>query len=116
MVFAQANPPTGWTRQDAAGFGNAAMRVVNASTGFNGTGGSSAFTSVFASRSVTGTVSNNTTGITLNITNTEQIENEQNQFSVFRYAITDPGHSHSFSSPNLDFNVKYVDVIVAQKD
>ncbi len=60
--------------------------------------GNTAVSGTIDETTVTGTTNSNFTGITLNIINSEQIENEQNQFWVYRYAINDPGHSHTFSA------------------
>jgi hypothetical protein len=114
MLFVQTSAPTGWTQVNDLNLNNRALRVVAGSGG--GLGGTMDFTSAFASRQVSGTVATNTTGITLNTINPEMIENEQNQFEVVRYSLTDPGHSHSFTGGFVDFAVKYVDVIVASKD
>lgn len=114
MLFAQATAPTGWTQVNDLNVNNRALRVVTGAGG--GLGGTLDFTSAFTSRAVSGTVASNTTGITLNELPPEKIENEQNQFEVFRYTLTDPGHSHSFTGNSIDFAVKYVDVIIASKD
>jgi len=52
MLFAQTSAPTGWTKITASG-NNHALRVV---TGTASSGGSVDFTTAFASKSVTGTV------------------------------------------------------------
>ena len=53
LLFYQANAPTNWTKVTTQD--NKALRVVSGSGG--GTGGSSSFTSVFTSRTVSGSVS-----------------------------------------------------------
>jgi hypothetical protein len=53
MVFAQTAAPTGWTKNTTTG-NQHALRVV---TGTAGTGGTVDFTTAFASKAVTGTVS-----------------------------------------------------------
>lgn len=55
MIFAQTTSPTGWTKQTTTD--DAALRVVS---GTAGSGGSSGFASVFASRTPSGTLSNTT--------------------------------------------------------
>jgi hypothetical protein len=53
LMFAQTAAPTGWTKNTSTG-NNHALRVV---TGTAGTGGTVDFTTAFASKAVTGTVS-----------------------------------------------------------
>lgn len=53
MVFNQTSAPTAWTKESSATYNDAALRFV---TGTPGTGGTLAFSSAFASRSLTGTV------------------------------------------------------------
>lgn len=55
MLFGQTAAPTGWTKQTTNN--DAALRVVS---GTVGTGGSGAFSAVFASRTPSGTLSNTT--------------------------------------------------------
>lgn len=52
MLFAQTSAPTGWTK-DTTNYNNSGLRVV---TGTASTGGSVDFTTAFASKAVTGTV------------------------------------------------------------
>jgi hypothetical protein len=52
MLFAQTTAPTGWTK-DTTNYNNSGLRVV---TGTASTGGSVDFTTAFASKAVTGTV------------------------------------------------------------
>jgi hypothetical protein len=52
MLFAQTSAPTGWTK-DTTNYNNHGLRIV---TGTASTGGSVDFTTAFASKSVTGTV------------------------------------------------------------
>ena len=56
MLFAQTSAPTGWTK-DTSNYDGSALRVV---TGTASTGGSVAFTTAFASQSVSGTVGSTT--------------------------------------------------------
>lgn len=58
MPFQQTTPPTGWSKDTTtSGLNNSAMRLV---TGTVTNGGSSDFTTAFASRSLSGTVNNHT--------------------------------------------------------
>jgi hypothetical protein len=110
MLFAQTSAPVGWTKQTTND--NAALRVVSGSAS---NGGSLGFTSAFTSRTVSGTTGTTVTGISLSTTDV-RLENEQRQEAALRTAvISDPGHTHTFST-GLDMAVKYVDVIIAQKD
>ena len=128
MLFVQTSAPTGWTKSTT--HDNKALRVVSGSAS---SGGTTAFTSVFTSRTIT----------TANM-------------PVHTHGVTDPGHLHTFSrnegylagtanlvgnggpsaSPSqntasavtgisiqnagsgtaMDFAVQYVDVIIATKD
>ena len=56
MLFAQTSAPTGWTK-DTTNYDGSALRVV---TGTASTGGSVAFTTAFASQSVSGTIGSTT--------------------------------------------------------
>ena len=124
MMFVQTSAPTGWTKSTT--HDNKALRVVS---GTASSGGTTAFTSVFTSRTIT----------TANMPS-------------HTHTLTDPGHSHtittnsiggsgasgsfvggatSFSTSSsttgitiantgsgtaMDFAVQYVDVIIATKD
>jgi hypothetical protein len=124
MMFVQTSAPTGWTKSTT--HNNKALRVVS---GTASSGGTTAFTSVFTSRTIT----------TANM-------------PAHTHGITDPGHSHTYititggaggfqggvynpqvssntgaattgitidsagSGTAMDFAVQYVDVIIATKD
>lgn len=74
MPFQQTSVPIGWTKDTNAAYNDAAIRCV---TGTVGTGGSTAFSTVFAARTIS----------ILNLPN----------FSV---GITDPGHTHPYTRSN----------------
>lgn len=57
LVFNQTAAPTGWTKESSATYNAAALQFT---TGSVGTGGSLAFGTAFASRTITGTVGNTT--------------------------------------------------------
>jgi hypothetical protein len=61
MLFQQTSAPTSWTK-DTTSHNNKALRVV---TGTASPGGSTAFTTVFASRTPTGTISASTNDVTV---------------------------------------------------
>jgi hypothetical protein len=124
MIFVQTSAPTGWTKSTT--HDNKALRVVS---GAASSGGTTAFTSVFTSRTIT----------TANMPS-------------HTHTLTDPGHSHTITTNSIgggggsgsfvggagsattstattgitianagsgtamDFAVQYVDVIIATKD
>jgi hypothetical protein len=57
MIFRQTAAPTGWTKNTTAALDNSALRIV---TGTVSTGGTVAFSTAFASKSVLGTLSSTT--------------------------------------------------------
>jgi hypothetical protein len=125
MLFAQTAAPTGWTKSTT--HNNKALRVVN---GTASSGGTVAFTTAFASQSVTGTVGATTL-------TTAQIPAHSHTFSVGTIgksaiasgSFTDASsststgstggggsHDHSFTGTAINLAVQYVDVIIATKD
>ncbi len=75
MPFQQTTPPSGWTKDTAtSGLNNSAMRIV---TGTVGSGGSSDFTTAFASRTI----------VASNLPVTSP------------WSINDPGHTHTYDQP-----------------
>lgn len=76
MLFAQAAAPTGWTKDTT--HNDKALRVVSGTGG--AAGGSTAFSTVFASRTPAGTVG----GHALTV----------NEIPAHSHAVTDPGHMH----------------------
>ena len=83
MLFQQSAAPTGWTKSTS--HDNKALRIVS---GNAGSGGSTAFTSVFSSRTPTGSLSGSLSGATIGGTTltTSQI----------------PSHNHSVPAPYND--------------
>ena len=57
MIFKQTAAPTGWTKDTTAALNDSALRIV---TGTASSGGTVAFTTAFASQSVSGTLSSTT--------------------------------------------------------
>ncbi len=126
MLFAQTAAPTGWTKNVSTN-DNSALRVV---TGTAGTGGSVAFTTAFASQSVSGTNSGYTltttdipshqhtggasagTAITTGVNATVLSAPTQNT------GATGGGgsHTHTFTGTAINMAVQYVDVIQASKN
>lgn len=127
MLFAQTNAPTGWTKSTA--HDNKALRVVS---GAASSGGTVAFTTAFASQSVSGTVGSTTLS-------TSQIPAHSHLFVqgnggtptsgtvgvIMSSANSGSGgtlneggggsHNHSFTGTAINLAVQYVDVILATK-
>jgi len=138
LIFQQTAAPTGWTKQTT--HDNKALRVVS---GTASSGGSTAFTSVFTSRTPGGSISGTVQQFTLSTaqipSHTHQYQRTYDdgaaqpgqvtlggnndggyQFTATGSAGSDQAHSHgftgSFSGSSQDFAVQYVDVIIATKD
>lgn len=129
MLFAQTAAPTGWTKSTA--HDNKALRIVS---GTAGSGGTSSFSSVFASRTPSGSVT--VGGTTLSVSQIPAHTHSYTNGGSYDaggsgYEFTAPGtsattestggglshtHTGSFSGAALDFNVQYVDVIIATKN
>jgi len=135
MLFQQTSAPTGWTKQTT--HDNKALRVVS---GTAGSGGSTAFTSVFTSRTPAGSVAVSNAAFTLT---TNEIPSHTHSYTVSNLSnFGSPGgnvsvnmggggsntgsaggggsHTHAntatFSGTALDFAVQYVDLIIASKN
>jgi microcystin-dependent protein len=88
MLFAQTAAPTGWTKSTT--HDNKALRVVS---GTASSGGTTAFTSVFASRTPAGTIANTTdTGTVANTTDTGTVGSTTLTESQI------PSHTHNVPS------------------
>jgi hypothetical protein len=140
MLFQQTAAPTGWTKQTT--HNNKALRVV---TGTASSGGTTAFTTVFASRTPAGTnsggaVSNHTLTTTqisshqhslrnsasFNLPGGAPVENINYLTNTSTSELTGStggggAHNHGFTNPTftgtaMDFAVQYVDVIIASKN
>jgi hypothetical protein len=142
LMFAQTAAPTGWTKNTTTG-NQHALRVV---TGTAGTGGTVDFTTAFASKAVTGSVSvsgsaGNTTLSTPQIPSHSHVPSRTpttyggygttatpgrtNTFTGLPTSSTGGGGSHShpltissatFSGTAINMAVRYIDVIRATKD
>jgi len=145
MLFQQTAAPTGWTKQTT--HNDKTLRVVS---GNASSGGTTAFTSVFTSRTPTGSVSGTNSGgsvanttlstsqlashshsITTNYsfqngnrvtssdgsyTNNTAGTNAEGSGSAHGHSFTNPTWSGSFTGSSMDFDVQYVDLIIASKD
>ena len=93
MLFYQASAPTGWTKQTT--HNDKSLRVVSGTGG--GSGGSTAFTSVFGSRTPTGSVSASSNGAQANIS----VNSNSISISVNSHTLTQsemPSHNHEFQN------------------
>lgn len=132
MLFAQAAAPTGWTKLTTVN--DAAIRVVSGTTG-GGTGGSVAFSTLFATGkavSLSGSVGATTLTVDTMPSHTHSRRHsygEGNSAATWYTYHTDGGehngvyvggsgsHTHSLSgTATISLNVRYVDVILCQKD
>lgn len=128
MLFQQTAAPTGWTKQTT--HDNKALRVVS---GTASSGGTSAFTTVFANQTPTITVGATTLSIaqmpshnhsftTYGVADTAggTIANSYGSFSPAGFSVSSTGgggsHTHSGSSSAITLNVQYVDLIIASKN
>ena len=134
MLFIQTNAPTGWTKSVA--HNNKALRVVS---GTASSGGTTAFTSVFTSRTIsqanlpavsfTGTTTGNPTWsstryVMIDIATYASLGGSAPNVAAAGAdgLTTSMSHSHSVSVSSggsgtaLDFAVQYVDTIIATRD
>lgn len=136
MLFQQTAAPTGWTKQTT--HNDKALRVVS---GTASSGGTSAFTTVFANQTPT----INTSGLSAGATtlSTAQMPSHSHSYTVYQYLQPYYGdgnvvswwgtsgsttgaqggsgsHSHSMSgsatASAITLNVQYVDLIIASKN
>lgn len=125
LLFVQSTAPVGWTKVTT--HNDKALRVVS---GAAGTGGTTVFSSVFASRTPNGAVGSTTlTTGQIPSHNHELLSGNggagsnsvvgTNTGGPFRTTQSTGGggsHNHGFTGTAMDFDVQYVDVIIAQKD
>lgn len=133
MLFQQTAAPTGWTKQTT--HNDKALRVVS---GTASSGGSTAFSSVFASRTPAGSLSGGSvSAASLSIAqlaaHTHNIPASAAGGNPYIYinggsdtfasgsAGSGSTHTHGFTNPTftgtaMDFAVQYVDLIIATKD
>lgn len=132
MLFVQSTAPTGWTKSTA--HNDKALRVVSGSVG---SGGSVAFSSAFASQSVSGSVSvgsttlstaqipSHTHGAYSGTSGSVLITSDAAGGVSYFFAATSSGatggggshtHSGSFTGTAINLAVQYVDVIICTKN
>ena len=128
MVFFQTAAPTGWTKSTT--HNDKALRVVSGDGG--GTGGSVAFETAFASKSVTGTVEDHTLSASQIPSHTHHVRGPSvnSATSPANYAAGNTtgtatggmtgsfggAHNHSFTGTAINLDVQYINVIVCTKD
>lgn len=137
MLFVQSAAPPGWTKVTT--HNDKALRVVS---GTAGSGGSTAFSTVFTSRTFTGTVGNTTLtvdqiplhghpvrlssaaddgsgngGLIMRFSNNQNFTFTGTPTETFGQQLGGTGggqsHTHNFGGTAQDFAVQYVDVIIA---
>jgi hypothetical protein len=113
MLFQQTAAPTGWTKQTT--HNDKALRVVS---GTASSGGTTAFSTVMASRTPAGTVGNTALTAAQVPAFTTIADGQTGAFSTFVTGSTGNGanHTHSFTGTAMDFAVQYVDLIIASKN
>lgn len=130
MLFVQTSAPTGWTKSTS--HNDKALRVVS---GTASTGGSTAFTTVFAARTIDrANLPNVTLGTTTNGAHTHTVTSVSDTtvttsgagahaYQTTRTTSSNGDHTHTTDSINgnvtqtaFDFAVQYVDVIIASRD
>ena len=120
VTFQQTSAPTSWTKQTS--HDNKALRVVS---GTAGSGGSTAFTSVFASRSISSTTLNTAQlAIHSHVVSGVWITTGGSSPTVQPGATLNPssptsetsGSGNSHNHDALDFAVQYVDLIICSKN
>ena len=126
MMFVQTSAPTGWTKSTT--HDNKALRVVS---GTASSGGSVAFTTAFASQSVSGTVGATTLATTQIASHvhlvygiigaaggsgTRALASASGSNVNSASAGGGSSHDHGFTGTAINLAVQYVDVIIATKD
>lgn len=126
-TFQQTSAPTGWTKQTT--HNNKALRIVS---GTASTGGTVAFDTAFASKSVTGTIGGTTlveattpahTHSASNVLSSTGIGTTSGATGVSGTVVTrttdsfggSGSHTHSFTGTAINLDVQYVDIILAVK-
>ncbi len=131
MLFQQSSAPTGWTK--GATHNNKCPRIV---TGSVSTGGTFAFTSAFAAnRTVAGSVGSTTLSQSTIPAHLHQVDIPTKADESLNTGVASGGggagvtyttfsentgsggsHTHTFTGTSMDFDVQYVDFIIATKD
>lgn len=140
VLFQQTTPPAGWTKESSSTYNDTALRFTTSTVG---TGGSLAFSSAMASRSITGTVGSTalttaqmpahshdfktdgsytpdgsapqggTLIMTADGSNNAQVGTVANNIADAGSGQT---HTHTLSVNSLNMAIKYADVCIGVKD
>jgi hypothetical protein len=113
MIFENATAPTSWTKDIT--HNNKALRVIN---GTVTDGGSTGFTTVFASRAVQGSIAQNATGLTVNSAPAlvavgaapAQVTSGATTLTLAQI----PSHNHTYSINNIQNRTPGPDGLVVQ--
>lgn len=92
MLFAQTSAPTGWTKSTT--HNNKALRVVS---GTASSGGSVAFTTAFASKSVSGSIANTTATGSISTSTSVSLSSGGSVNSYTLSTSEIPSHTHTFN-------------------
>ncbi len=123
MLFREASAPTGWTIVDTDN--DKALRV--SSSAGNGSGGSVAFETAFASKSVSGTVGSTTLSLSQIPSHSHSVRGSVASsgsavFGAGNSAGTNTAtaggggsHNHSFTGTAINLDVAYLNVIICSK-
>lgn len=124
VTFQQTSAPTSWTKQTS--HDNKALRVVS---GTAGSGGSTAFTSVFASRAIPNHTLSVAELASHTHSNTVELRSDGNLavgpeiysagggfLAYGTRTIAAAGSNNSHGHGSLDFAVQYVDLIICSKN
>ena len=114
MIFRESTAPTSWTKD--ATHNNKTLRIINGAT--LAPGGSTAFTTVFASRSVGGSIAQNDTGLTVNSAPAlvaVGAASAQVTFNTLTLTLAQiPAHGHSYQINGLSSRTPGSDGLVVQ--
>lgn len=126
LPFQQTTPPTGWTKESGSAYNDATLRFT---TGTASTGGTASFNTVFASRTFTGTVGNDTPTEAKTAAHAHSGSFFGTSIANSGAANTNPlstptntgstggsnAHNHSLTMNAADFAVKFAEVTIGQK-
>lgn len=131
MAFQQATPPVGWVKEIAAAYNDAALRFVTGATAT--TGGTQAFSTVFASQTPTGTVGSDSPSLAKTAAHTHNTTiafatsggsggigggtNPTIGSLAFTSDVQGSGtsHNHTLTMNAINFATKYVEFSIGQK-
>ena len=131
VAFQMTTPPVGWTKEVGAAYNDAVSRFT---TGTAATGGATAFSTIFASRTFTGTVGNDTPSLAKTAAHAHgpgvgaNFYGDNGGFSTIGSGATALGqisqtasagsgtvHNHVLTMNAADFAVKFADFVIGIK-